>query len=138
MEIVGKITQVLPLEKGVSKTSGKEWQMQAYVLETLENYPKKVHFEVFGEERIKANQCNIDDVVTVSFDIESREFNTRWYTSIRAWKIVANDSSKVDEVVEPAISIVNNQVEVDALVNMPNANVYNEAAEIENNIDLPF
>ena len=62
MEVVGKIIQVLPEQGGVSKTSGKEWKLQAYVLETQEQYPRKVHFEVFGEDRIKANpykdHCN--------------------------------------------------------------------------------
>lgn len=87
MEVSGKIIQVLPEQGGVGKTSGKEWKLQAYVLETQEQYPKKVHFEVFGEDRIKANPCQLDDLVTVSFDIESREFNGKWYTSIRAWKI---------------------------------------------------
>ena len=87
MEVSGKIIQVLPLQQGTSAKTGNPWQVQAYVLETQEQYPKKVHFEVFGEDRIKANPCQIDDLVTVSFDIESREFNGRWYTSIRAWKV---------------------------------------------------
>lgn len=94
MTIEGKIIQVLPLQGGVSKTSGKEWALQAYVLETLENYPKKVHFEVFGDDRIKANPCGVDDIVSVDFDIESREFNGRWYTSIRAWRIVKQDATQ--------------------------------------------
>lgn len=94
MTIEGKIIQVLPLQGGVSKTSGKEWALQAYVLETLENYPKKVHFEVFGDDRIKANPCDVDDIVSVDFDIESREFNGRWYTSIRAWRIVKQDATQ--------------------------------------------
>ncbi|MBQ7530372.1 MAG: DUF3127 domain-containing protein [Paludibacteraceae bacterium] len=87
MEIAGKIIQKLPLQQGVSKTSGNPWAVQAYVLETQEQYPRKVHFEIFGEQRIKDNPCEIDDIVTISFDIESREFNGRWYTSIRAWKV---------------------------------------------------
>lgn len=87
MDIVGKIIQVLPLQKGIGKTSGKEWQVQSYVLETQEQYPRKVCFELFGEDRIKANPCSLDDIVTVSFDIESREFNGRWFTSIRAWRV---------------------------------------------------
>ena len=87
MDIVGKITQVLPLQEGVSKT-GNPWKSQSYVLETQEQYPRrKVCFEIFGEDRIKNNPCNVDDVVTVSFDIESREYNGRWYTSIRAWRV---------------------------------------------------
>ncbi len=86
LEIVGKIIQVLPEQGGTSK-SGNPWKLQSYILETQEQYPRKVCFEVFGEDRIKSNPCKIDDTVTVSFDIESREFNGRWYTSIRAWRI---------------------------------------------------
>lgn len=135
MEIVGKITQVLPLQQGVSKTSGKDWQLQGYVLETQEQYPRKVHFEIFGEDRIKSNPCQLDDVVTVSFDIESREFNGRWYTSIRAWKVVQGDvtnQKQSEEVVDVAAE------EVDVLQDMPNASVYNKEAEEDNNSDLPF
>ncbi len=86
MEIVGKIIQALPEQGGTSK-NGNPWKLQAYVLETQEQYPRKVCFEIFGEDRIKNNPCKIDDVVTVSFDLESREFNGRWYTSVRAWKV---------------------------------------------------
>lgn len=94
MEVVGKIIQVLPAQEGVGR-NGNPWKVQPYVLETVENYPRKVHFEVFGEDRIKANPCDIDQLVTVSFDIESREFNGRWYTSIRAWKIQQGDMTQV-------------------------------------------
>lgn len=93
MEIVGKIIQVLPEQSGVGRT-GNPWKVQPYVLETLDQYPRKVHFEVFGEDRIKQNPCAIDQLVTVSFDIESREFNGRWYTSIRAWKIQQGDTTQ--------------------------------------------
>ncbi|MBQ6789987.1 MAG: DUF3127 domain-containing protein [Paludibacteraceae bacterium] len=90
MEVVGKIIQVLPLQEGVGR-NGNPWKVQPYVLETLDQYPRKVHFEVFGEDRIRMNPCAIDQLVTVSFDIESREFNGRWYTSIRAYRIVQGD-----------------------------------------------
>ena len=94
MEAVGKIIQVLPAQEGVGR-NGNPWKVQPYVLETLDQYPRKVHFEVFGEERIKQNPCEIDQLVTVSFDIESREFNGRWYTSIRAWRIQQGDTTQV-------------------------------------------
>ena len=93
MEVVGKIIQVLPMQEGVGR-NGNPWKLQGYVLETIENYPRKVHFEVFGEDRIKNNPCEIDQIVTVSFDIESREFNGRWYTSIRAWKSQQGDMTQ--------------------------------------------
>ena len=93
MEVVGKIIQVLPEQSGIGK-NGNPWKVQPYVLETVEQYPRKVHFEVFGEERIKQNPCDLDQLVTVSFDIESREFNGRWYTSIRAWRIQQGDTTQ--------------------------------------------
>ena len=94
MEIAGKIIQILPLQEGVSKSTGNPWKLQSYILETLDQYPRKVCFEIFGEDRIKNNPCNVDDTVTVSFDLESREFNGRWYTSVRAWRVqqgIVND-----------------------------------------------
>ena len=97
MEVVGKIIQVLPLQEGVGR-NGNPWKLQAYVLETLDQYPRKVHFEVFGEDRIKQNPCELDQLVTVSFDIESREFNGRWYTSIRAWRIQQGDTTQAAAV----------------------------------------
>ena len=105
MDIVGKIIQVLPLQEGVSKT-GNPWKVQSYVLETQEQYPRKVCFEIFGEERIKNNPCNIDDLVTVSFDIESREFNGRWYTSIRAWRVQQGDQTAAQPAAQAAVQPV--------------------------------
>ena len=97
MEVVGKIIQVLPAQEGIGK-NGNPWKVQPYVLETLDQYPRKVHFEVFGEDRIKQNPYDIDQLVTVSFDIESREFNGRWYTSIRAWRIQQGDTTQAAAV----------------------------------------
>jgi hypothetical protein len=105
MDIVGKITQVLPLQEGVGR-NGNPWKVQPYVLETLDQYPRKVHFEVFGEDRIKQNPCDVDQLVTVSFDIESREFNGRWYTSIRAWRIQQGDVTQAVPGVAPAAAPV--------------------------------
>ena len=132
MEISGKIIQVLPEQGGVSKTSGKEWKLQAYVLETQEQYPRKVHFEVFGEDRIKANPCQLDDIVTVSFDIESREFNGRWYTSIRAWKIqqgVVTAEAAAPAAVPAAQPVAAPQVNVET---------FDAAAGVDETTDLPF
>ena len=132
MEIVGKIIQVLPEQGGQSKTTGKDWKLQAYVLETQEQYPRKVHFEVFGEDRIKANPCQLDDVVTVSFDIESREFNGRWYTSIRAWKIQQGVATAETPVAAaPVVAPV-------AAASQSNVQAFDPAAGVDDGTDLPF
>ena len=133
MEVSGKIIQVLPEQGGVSKTSGKEWKLQGYVLETQEQFPKKVHFEVFGEDRIKANLCQLDDIVTVSFDIESREFNGRWYTSIRAWKIQQGvvEAAAAPQVVPAA------QPQYVATA-QSNTATFDAVAGLDDNTGLPF
>ena len=87
MEISGKIIAVLPLATGEGKNG--TWRSQDYVLETADQYPKKVCFNFFGD-KIEQFPMAIDDVVNVSFDIESREYNGRWFTSIRAWKADKN------------------------------------------------
>lgn len=85
MEIEGKIILALPEQSGTSK-SGNEWKKREYVLETHESYPKKVHFDLFGA---KADQypLNVGDEIVLSFDINSREYNGRWYTSVSGWKV---------------------------------------------------
>lgn len=87
MELLGKIIQVLPATEGVSQRTGNAWKSQSFVLETQEQYPKKVCFEVFGQERIDDFNIKLDDVVIVEFYIESREWNGRWFTSIKAWSV---------------------------------------------------
>ena len=139
MELSGKIIQKFPLQSGESKTSGKPWQLQAYLLETQEQYARKVYFEIFGEQRIKDNPCEIDDLVTISFDIESREFNGRWYTSIRAWQI---KQGIVDNNAQPAAPAAAPQAAAPAARPMPPAAAPNvetfDPAAGESTDDLPF
>lgn len=89
MEIKGKIIVALPEVSGVAKSSGNPWKKREYVLETQETYPKKVHFDLFGE-RADQYPLSVGDDITLSFDIESREYNGRWFTSIRGWKVDKN------------------------------------------------
>lgn len=85
MEIKGRIIAVLPPRGGVSQ-KGTQWQVQEYVIEETDaRYPKKVAFEVFGENIQKFNIQNGAEY-TVSFDIDARQWQDRWFNSIRAWK----------------------------------------------------
>jgi hypothetical protein len=92
MEISGKIIAVLPIATGQGKNG--TWRSQDYVLETADQYPKKVCFNFFGD-KIDQFPLAIDEMVTVSFDLESREYNGRWFTSVRAWKVDKSTSGPV-------------------------------------------
>lgn len=85
MEIKGKIIAALPLQSGVSK-AGKDWKKREYVLETQEQFSHKVCFHLFGD-RVDQYPLEVGDEVVVSFDLDSREFNGRWYTDVRAFKV---------------------------------------------------
>ena len=87
MDLTGKIIAVLQPRSGVSQRTGNSWMTQEYVMEIPGQYPKKMVFNVFGEERIKQFNIQMGDDVTVSFDIDAREFNGRWYNDIRAYNV---------------------------------------------------
>lgn len=102
MEIRGKVINVLPIRQGQSQTSGRPWMIKETIIETYDQYPRKVLFELFGEDRIKSNPCEIGDDVVVSFDLESRSFMGRdgveyWRTSARAYRV-----DRVDNMQAPA------------------------------------
>lgn len=96
MEIEGKVIQILPLQQGVGQ-NGKPWTLRTFIIETAEQYPRKVCIDLFGEDRVKNNPVEIDEDVKVSYDIESREFNGRWYTSIRAWRVDKLNAAETQE-----------------------------------------
>lgn len=84
--IKGKINQILQQESGVSR-AGNEWKKQEFVVETDEQFPKKVCFTLFNEKSELLQNLSAGDEVEVSFNLESREFNGRWYHNVNAWKI---------------------------------------------------
>ena len=88
MEITGKLIQKLPVKSGVS-SSGNNWSKAEFVIETVEQYPKKVCAKLWGDRARALDQFQEGSLITVSFDLESREFNGNWYTDVRAWKVEA-------------------------------------------------
>jgi len=138
MDIVGKVIQILPLQGGTSAATGKSWQVETFIIETQENYPRKVAIEVFGEQRIKDNPVAIDQVYTISFDLESREFNGRWYTSARAWKIQAGVVAAQPAAQPAAATVAQPMPTVPQAA--PAAPSFDAAANnaLGDNTDLPF
>ena len=87
MDIIGKAIAALPVKSGVSQRTGEQWQSREYVIETQEQYPKKICFEVFGIDKLMEFNIRNNDLIKVHFDITAREYNGKWYNSIRAWKV---------------------------------------------------
>ena len=89
LELTGKIIAVLPEKSGTS--SRGPWRKQEYVIEIPGDYPKQVCFMVWGD---KIDQFNVaeGESLTVHFDLESREYNGRWYTDVKAWRVERPDA----------------------------------------------
>ena len=136
-EISGQIIAVLPTKSGTS-ARGTEWSSQTAVVETKEQYPKKVAFDVMGADRIAQFNLQVGDYVTVFYDIEAREYNGKWWNSVRAWNVVrANQQRQAYQ--QPPQPPVNNgwQPPVNAQQQAPFP-PQQQAASQGNSSDLPF
>ena len=101
MELAGKITHVLEEKSGASARG--PWRKQEYVIEIPGDYPKQVCFMVWGD-KIDQFQIVEGQELTVHFDLESREYNGRWYTDVKAWRVErseAGDRSQAEDSPPP-------------------------------------
>ncbi len=114
MEIKGRIFAVLPLVSGVSASG--EWFKQDFVIETFDQYPKKVCLSIWGKDRIEQFPLSLASSVTVVFDLSSKEWNQKWFTEARVVNIIYDDSS---------------------MVSTPEIQSYNQYTQPSND-DLPF
>ena len=87
MELTGKVIAVMDPRSGVSTRTGNAWMTQEYVIEIPGQYPKRCLFNIFGEDRIKQFNIQMGEEITISFDIDAREYNGRWYNDIRAYNV---------------------------------------------------
>ena len=86
MELFGKIIAALPERSGVS-ARGNNWRSITYVLETQEQYPKHLAFDVTNDKITELN-IQVGESLNVQFDINAREYNGKWYNSVSAWNVV--------------------------------------------------
>ena len=90
MELKGQITVINPVVTGESKNGS--WKKQDFVILTDAQYPKNVCFSLWGD-KISKLEAVAGDKVMVSFDLESRESNGRWFTEAKAWMIKKETAS---------------------------------------------
>ena len=92
LELSGKLIKKLPEVTGTGK-NGSNWIKQEFVLETQDQYPKKVCMSVWGDKTQDLAPVQEGEIVKVQFNVESREYNERWYTEIRAYRLDRTGSS---------------------------------------------
>jgi hypothetical protein len=127
LDVVGKIVQVLDLQTGTSVRG--DWKKQEFILETEEQYPRKICISLWGDRINDIAGVQIGgELITVSVTLESREFNGRWYTDVRGWRIQRATQ----------VSAIPNQ-SVQPQVQSPISSPVDEFAKTEESFDdLPF
>ena len=87
LELEGRIVRKLAVQSGT--TARGAWSKQEFIFEYQEgNYPSQVCMNVWGEDKVRElDKYQVGDKVKVSVNLSSREFNGRWYTDVRAWRI---------------------------------------------------
>lgn len=101
MQLTAKLIQLLPLQTGTGKNG--EWKKQDIVVETGGQYPKKICISIWGD-KINGSQLQVGNELKIDFDVESREYNSKWYTDVKAWKIEVAGAGSPGASSEPVLN----------------------------------
>ena len=137
MELQGKVIAVMDPRSGES-ARGK-WMSQDYVIETHDNFPRTMVFNIFGEDRIKQFNIQAGEEIVVSFDIDAHEYNGRWFNNIRAWNIQRVDAAAA-QAASPAPAAAPQSAPAPGATSQPGPTApFPPASEAgESTDDLPF
>lgn len=94
MDISGKLIQKLPAQTGAGKNG--PWKKSDFVIETSDKYPKKVCISAWNELSDQVEKINVGSDLNVSFDVSSREYNGKWYTDVKAWKVTTQNAAPAE------------------------------------------
>ncbi len=94
-ELTGRLLNKLPEQTGTGRNG--QWTRQDFIVESQEQFPRKICFSAWGDKAAQLRSFKTDDMVKVFFNIESREYNGRWYTDLRVWKMEAAGQSDIQQ-----------------------------------------
>ena len=138
MEIQGKVIAVLP--ERISVSTRGEWKSQTYVIETQEQYPKKMAFDVFGADRLAQFNIQSGEVINVSFDIDAHEYQGRYFNQIRAWNVTKVSQQAAQQAMASSANAagVANPTNQQNLFPPEQQSAQQQAQQRGNSDDLPF
>jgi len=140
LTLTGKLLSILPKQEGDTKTGGR-WQRQSFLLEVRNgNYVNTVCLDMWGDRINLLAPYHEGDTIAVSFDVSSREFSDRWYTSLQVWKILPASANSQQSATTQAQG--NAQAGQSTVSQSPateaNRDDYDSLEPIEMQDDLPF
>ena len=92
MQITAKIDHLLALQNGEGKNG--PWKKQDIIVETEGKFPKKICIACWGDLADNELLKDVGKSLLFNIDIESREFNGKWYTNINGWKVDRADAAQ--------------------------------------------
>jgi|ERR1700753_862898 len=95
MEVVGKIIKILSPQTGQGKNGA--WIKNEFIIETPDQYPKKICISTWGDMATNMDNYEEGERVSVKYNLESREYNERWFTEVKAYKIERQVSGKTEQ-----------------------------------------
>ncbi len=99
-KVKGKVHSILPEQKGTSARG--EWKKQDFVVETTDDqFPRKICFTLFNDKTSSLEKIEPNMEVEVSFSIESREYNQKWFTNVNAFRIEKVTSENPQAITPP-------------------------------------
>jgi hypothetical protein len=119
MQLTVKLIQLLPLQTGNGKNG--QWKKQDIIVETDGTYPKKICVSIWGD-KIQESQLQIGGSLKIDFDVESREYNGRWYTDVKAWKVEpvnGGGSQQIDRNADTSYSDINSNMLNEPMDDLP-------------------
>lgn len=91
LEVTGRLIQILPEQTGTGKNG--LWKKQDIIIETNEQFPKKISLSLWGDKVDQAQGYQVGQVLKVVASVESREYNGKWYTDVKPFRIDADGVS---------------------------------------------
>ena len=103
LSVNGNITKILPIEKGTSK-AGKPYSKMGFVINTSADFNPEIYFQIFGDEKCEnfAKYNKEGDYVNVFFNVSSREWEGKYYTSVDCWRCEKVTSEAPSDTAPPA------------------------------------
>lgn len=100
IEVSGKVNMLGQMQSGEGKNG--TWIRQDLIIETDDQFPKKICLSCWGDKAAEAKAFMVGEKIKASVNLESREFNGRWYTDVRVWKFEKSGMSS-PSVSQPSV-----------------------------------
>ena len=84
LKVTGRVVDILEEQSGEGRNG--PWRKQEFILETEGDYPSKICLVQWGDD-IEKFSVSEGEMLSAHIDIRSREYNGRWYTDVKAWRV---------------------------------------------------